>query len=549
MTQQLLPLELFYRYEKERADKCYMRQPVGREWHNFTWEKVGQEARKMAAAIKKMDLPEKSHIALISKNCAHWIIADLAIWMAGHISIPLYPTLASDTIAHILKHSESKFVFVGKLDDWQGQKDGVPADMLKICFPFWKNEGCTEWDEFIGDTAPMTESPVRPGSDISTIIYTSGTTGLPKGVVHTFESISFPMVEAIKEFELTPADRFLSYLPLSHIAERLLIEIGSLYSGGVVTFVDSLDSFAQTLKETKPTIFLAVPRIWTKFQLGILEKMPAKKLNLFLKIPILKSIVKKKIQAGLGLDEVRYAITGAAPISKDLLLWFDKLGIQILEVYGMTENFGFATFNLPRKMKYGTIGPAWDNGEVKIGENDEIMTRSKATMQGYYKDPEKTAEVLCEDGWLKTGDKGSFDKDGFLRITGRVKDLFKTAKGKYVAPTPIENLFSMCEMIEQVCVVGSGIPQPLGLVVLSEIGKQLDKGNLEMTLKELLQEVNAKVENFERLNNIVVLKDEWSIETGILTPTLKIKRNIVESKYEPNFNDWFNHSDRVIFHH
>jgi long-subunit acyl-CoA synthetase (AMP-forming) len=543
-----LVLEKFYQFEKERANEVYMRQPLDGEWLELTWAEVGREARKLAQKIKDMNFPEKSCIGLLSKNCAHWIISDIAILMSGHISVPLYPTLHPDTIKYILEHCDAKLVIVGKLDEWEKQKAGVSDKYPKVHFPHWKNSDCQSWDEFLSGVEPMTENYEAKPDELSTIIYTSGTTGKPKGVVHNYLSMSVQMNYATKVFNLNTKERFFSYLPLSHVAERLLVEMGSIYSGGTISFAESLDTFKDNLAETKPTIFLAVPRIWTKFQQGILQKLPQKKLNTLLKIPILNSIIRNKVKAGLGLDECKYAFTGAAAISKDLLEWFNKLGIRIHEAYGMTENFAITTINHPGNVKFGSVGTEFGEGKTKIADNGEILYYGIANMQGYYKNPEATAEALDSEGWLHSGDKGSLDKNGVLRITGRVKDLFKTSKGKYVAPTAIEGHFALCELVEQVCVVGAGMPQPLGLVTLSETHRTLPESELAKRLEELISEVNDKIESFERLKNLVILKDEWSIDTGILTPTLKIKRNVVEDKYNQHFDNWYSVKQSVHFH-
>jgi len=547
MSELSLPLDYFYHFEKNQSDRVYLKQPLKGQWIDLTWGEVGQEARKLAHAIKNMNLPEKSNIAILSKNCAHWVITDLAIWMAGHVSVPLYPTLNADSIRYILEHSEAKLVFVGKLDEWGVQKSGVPEDLKKVHYPHWKNEGCESWESFVANLSPLQETSIPKKEDLCTIIYTSGTTGNPKGVVHTFNSASTHIRQALTKLTLTNSDRFFSYLPLSHVAERLLVEMGSIYSGGTVYFAESLDSFKDNLVYAQPTVFLAVPRIWLKFQQGILGKIPQKKLSLLLSIPLINLLIKKKLKTALGLNKVRYAVTGAAAISKEILEWFDKIGIPILEAYGMTENFGVSNLNLPETKRYGTVGkPFKPNTEVKISEEGEILAKSEAIMLGYYKDPDKTKEMIDAQGWLHTGDKGEFDKEGFLKVTGRVKDAFKTTKGKYVTPTKIEGLFEMCEVIEHVCVMGSGLPAPIAVVILNESGKKMEKETIQVHLKTTMEHVNKTVENYEILSHVVVIQDEWSVANGILTPTLKLKRNVVEKKYSQDLITWSNHGAKII---
>lgn len=542
-----LPLDKLYEYEAKTPDKTFFRQPIDGVWYDMDWKSVGQEVRKIAQALKDKNFPPKSKIAILSKNCSHWIMADLAIWMAGHISIPLYPTLTSGTIREILDHSESQFLFAGKLDDWEKQKIDIPSDLPRVHFPHWENTECTSWEDFLKGKEPLSESIKRNPKDICTIIYTSGTTGKAKGVVHTFETFCSPMNTAIKMLGLTSREKFFSYLPLAHVAERLIVEMAALYSGGNISFAESLDTFPKNLVETQPTVFLAVPRIWTKFQLGILGKMPQKKLNLLTSIPILGGLIRKKILTALGLRDARFALSGAAPISIDLLNWWKKVGVEIQEAYGMTENFCYGTFSHKGRVKFGSVGENWPDSESKIGENGEILLKSTANMVGYYKDEAQTKNTIDSEGWLHTGDQGEIDSDGYLKITGRVKELFKTSKGKYVAPTPIEKLFSKCSLIEQVCVVGSGLPQPIALVVLSDAGKKIAKNKVESEVQNLLSLVNNEVEGYERLTNIVILNDDWSTESGILTPTLKIKRNIVEKKYGSNLEGWSGTKPPVVF--
>ncbi|WP_026999546.1 AMP-binding protein [Eisenibacter elegans] len=546
----------FYHWEKTIPQKPYLRQPYGDTWKEYTWAEVGQEARRMATALKSM-FPPRTNIGLISKNCAHWITADMAISMADMVSVPFYPTLQANQLQQVLEHSECKALFVGKLDSWEHMKEGVPADVQVIRFPEYPasapitGAGFLDWDELIAKHPPQSEDFVPNVDDISTIIYTSGTTGTPKGVVHTYYTQSAALDMAAPLLRLSGNDakdaRFFSYLPLCHIAERAIVEAASLYVGGTVSFAESLDTFAKNLAETQPTHFLAVPRIWTKFQLGVLAKMPQKKLDTFLKIPILSGIVKKKIRKALGLGEARLMLTGAAPMPATLLTWYQKLGINIQEAYGMTENAGCCTLMRADNIRVGTIGQPYPRAEVKIvPETGELAMRGDWVMTGYYKDPEKTKEVLI-DGWLHTGDMCSQDQDGFITIIGRVKDSFKSAKGEYIIPAPIEFGFAKNSFVEQVCVVGRGLPQPVALIVLSEIGLQASRDVVSASLASTLKELNMGLINYERLQKVIIMKEAWSVENNLLTPTLKIKRNVVEDVYGEKLQAWYDMPDTIIW--
>lgn len=540
------PLEMLYRWESETPNKLYMRQPINDEWHKWTWSETATEVRKMAAYLQSLDLAPKSKIAILSKNCAHWIMSDLAIMMAGHVSVPLYPNLKAESIKQILDHSETKLVFVGKLDDFASMRPGIPKDMPCIAYPFYSEEGYPVWGDLVKDIEPIAENIVREPNDLATIIYTSGTTGMPKGVMHKFYNFSFATSNAVPLLGLATEERFFSYLPLCHIAERLLVEMGSLYSGGMVSFAESLDTFAKNLSDTKPTAFLGVPRIWTKFQQGILTKLPQKKLNVLLAIPGVSSLIKKKIKSGLGLQEARNVFTGAAPTPVSTLKWFKRLGINIQEAYAMTENCCYSHVTLNDDIQFGFVGKALPHCEVKLSEKNEILIKHIALMDGYYKEEKQTQDTI-KDGWLYTGDEGHIDSKGFLKITGRVKDLFKTSKAKYVAPAPIEMKLSANKNIEQVCVVGENIPQPIALITLSEYGKSRPAEDVVASLSKTLTVVNPKFDAHERLKKIIVLDQEWTIENNLLTPSMKIKRNEVEKLHKENYVSWYEREEEVIW--
>lgn len=547
MSEMRSPLEMLYHWEKQKPDAIYLSQPINGQWKTWTWKQTGQEVRKMAAYLRSLDLPPKSNIALISKNCAHWIMTDLAITMAGHTSVPMYPNLTADTVRQILEHSGSMVLFVGKLDNWAAMRPGVPSGVKCIAFPFYTEPGYDEWYSLINTMEPIHADVVRDPMDCATIIYTSGTTGMPKGVMHKFRNFSWVTEQAMFAMGMeNRPQRFFSYLPLSHIAERLLVQMGSIYTGGSVNFAESLDTFAANLAESRPTVFLGVPRIWAKFQQGILTKMPQKKLDLFLRIPILNGIVKKKIKTGLGLIDAQNTLTGAAPCPAALMEWFKRLDINIQEAYAMTENCCYSHVTLNHEIKIGYVGKALPRCQVKLSEQKEVLIKHEALMDGYYKEPQMTAETI-KDGWLYTGDEGFIDEQGYLKITGRVKDLFKTSKGKYVAPNPIEMKISANADIDQVCLVGDGLPQPIALVVLSEQGLKKTRDDLRLSLEKTLSDLNPTLDQHEQVEKAVIMKEAWTVENELLTPTLKIKRNPVEKLKKGNYETWYNTKGMVVW--
>ncbi|MDM8349886.1 AMP-binding protein [Pseudomonas sp. sp1636] len=548
-----LPLAVFYQREARHPNKRYMVQPLpGGQLEELSWADVGAQARRSANWLRSRELPQGSRIAIISKNCAHWIIADLAIWMAGHVSVPLYPNLTAESVRQVLDHSEAALVFIGKLDDWPGMAAGVPDNLPTIGLPLRPpGQFSYLWDD-LQACAPIQDDPTPAADQLASIIYTSGTTGMPKGVMHNFSNLGFAASHAVELFGVDEDDRVLSYLPLCHVAERMFVELASIYAGQTVFFAESLETFLDDLRRARPTVLFGVPRIWSKFQMGVYSKMSAARLDFLLKLPLIGRLVGNKILAGLGLDALRYALSGAAPVPETLLDWYQRLGLEVLEVYGMTENCGYSHVCRPGRFKPGWIGQNNPGVEVRIAADGEVQVRSGATMQGYYQDPQKTAETISADGFLRTGDKGEQDGEGNLRLTGRIKEIFKTSKGKYVAPAPIENLLAVHSRIEQVCVVGDGMAQPLALCVLSEVGRREAsngiRGDLESSLKSLLEQVNQALDKHERVQRLVLVKDVWAVDNGFLTPTLKIKRTVVEGTYGPYFADWVERGETVLWH-
>jgi long-subunit acyl-CoA synthetase (AMP-forming) len=511
----------------------------------WTWAEAVDEARRVASYLKFLDLPERSSIALCSKNCAHWILADLAIWMAGHVSVPLFHVLTADIVAYILKHSEARLLFVGKLDDpvWDQMKPGVPADLPTVALPLATDSGYLKWDDIVADNAPLRECAACPADETATIVYTSGSMGRPKGVMMSFDAMYHGGRNFCEIVDVRASDRELSYLPLAHVFERLVVEAGALCGGFQIFFAETLNTFLHDLRRARPTLFASVPRLWMKFQLGVFEKLPPQKLDRLFKIPVLSSLVKKKILKELGLDQVRMAVTGASPIPKEVFEWYRKLGLELQEGYGMTENFSYSHMSATSEIRPGYVGQPCPGVAHRISNSGEILVKSPCNMKGYFKMPELSDTVFTTDGFLRTGDLGELDEKGRLKITGRVKELFKTSKGKYVAPTPIENRLSNEPLVEACYVAGAGYHQPHGVVVLSEGAQEMaaagERQVVSESLAKLLQDVNHTLPRFEQLAFLVVTEDVWSAENGFLTPTQKIKRSVLDAAYGPLADEWY----------
>lgn len=541
------PLDMLWHWEKTRPNRVYLRQPVDGIWHDYSFAQVADQVRRIAAAIKAQNYPAGSHIAIAGRNCAHWFITDWAIAMAGHVSVGLYPKQATDAVSFILKHCEAKMIFIGPMQEPESILNGIPGGVKRVSMPYPDvAPGDFEWEDWLQQYRPLqgdtTSNPEQPW----TLVYTSGTTGNPKGVEIKGAAIMFALQGFMGVLKPGDDERLFSYLPLAHIFERGVVELFSIYSGAQVSFLESLEKFAEQVAEVAPTRFIAVPAVWARIQQGILKKLPQKKLDRLLKIPVVSALIKGKVKKGLGLQNSRLNITGAAAIPVATLEWFEKLGIPIMQGYGMTENCAYVSVNLPDANKLGSVGRAVPGCEIRLSEVGEILTRSPAQMNGYYKEPEKTTETLA-DGWVHTGDKGRIDDEGYLFITGRVKDIFKTLKGKYVAPAPIEGKIAVNANIEMLCLVGAGLRQPVALAVLSENAKGLAQDDVSQSLAASLEQVNAGLEAHEAVAGIVVVKEPWSIDNGFLTPTMKIKRHSVEERYAGLVNQCLESKQPVIW--
>jgi len=545
MTEFKSPLAMLYYWESQHANDVYLRQPINGVIKNFPWAEFGQEVRKVAAGLQALNLPKGSRICIFSKNCAEWFITDLGIMMAGHISVPIFATAGGETVNYVLEHADVQLMFVGKLDKMEKAVAPIPDSMATVSFPYEGIPAKTSWADFT-NVEPIVGTPDIQQDDLMTIIYTSGSTGQPKGVMHSFGTINWAASSCLTQLDSNQSDRVMSYLPLAHITERVIIELASLYSGMQVTFVESLDTFNHDVCGAQPTLFVSVPRLWTKFQMGVLSKMHQNKLNILLSIPIVKGIIAKKIRNKMGINQARLCASGSAPLAPSVIRWFEKLGVNICEGWGMTENAAFGTSAVPfRSDKVGTIGQAYDGVDIRISDEGEIQVKAPCVMLGYYLDPEQTAETMTDDGYLRTGDKGEMDTEGFVKITGRLKEIFKTSKGKYVVPAPIESIIVENTNIEQVCVTGGDLPQPLALMVLSQDAQHLSKHELKASLLHTMEQVNKQVESHMKLDHFIVMSEEWTIDNELLTPTLKVKRHVLEERFQSVI--LAEHSSKITF--
>ena len=553
MSAPKLILDYVYDHEAKLPQHVYLTQPLGGpNVRDFTWTQVLHEARRMAAHLRSLGLQPGDRVAMLTKNCAHFFIAELAIWMGGFTTVAIFPTEGASTIRFVLEHSEAKVLFVGKLDGWAAQESGVPDGVKRISMPMGPKTG-ESWDEIVARTAPLEGRVARAPTDLAMIIYTSGSTGQPKGVMHSFERITRATEGIIKGIDFHDGDRAMSYLPLAHVFERAYIECVSLVvGGGHIFFAESLDTFLVDLRRAHPTLFLSVPRLWLKFQQGVFTKMPHERLELLLKIPFIGKRVGKKVLTGLGLDAVRLAGSGSAPIPAELISWYRRLGLRLMEGYAMTEDFAFSHLSTDQYSLPGFVGVPYKGVEVKISEDGEVLIRSPGTMVGYYKRPDLDADAFTPDGFFRTGDQGERQASGLLRITGRVKELFKTAKGKYVSPAPIENKLNEHPMIELSCVTGVGQPAAYALVILSEdLRKQASdpavRARVEKDLGTWLAEVNRGLSGYEQLQMFVIVSDPWTIENGLLTPTMKLKRAKIEASVADKLEGWYAQKKPVLW--
>lgn len=552
----------------------------------MSWSEYGRAVDEVAAALVALGVAPGERVAILSGNRREWHLADLGILTAGAVTVPVYQTNSSSQVAYVLAHSSARYCFVedgAQLAKVLLRRDELPAlqgvvvfepgggydDSFVRTFDSLRDEGARALDR-----DPSTVDERRDSitvEDVATIVYTSGTTGRPKGAMLTHGNLVSTMHSVTAVVPVGPDDRFLSFLPLSHIAERIVSDFGHLVSGGETWFAQSLASVPDDLKACRPTIFFAVPRVWEKFQEAVLAKVAASPKPLAaaieryldlarrdhespgslataesVQLAALERVIGRRIRSEMGLDEARVLVSGAAPIHPDLLRWFAALGLRIGEAYGQTENCGVTAISPPGGIKLGTVGRPAPGVEVRIAADGEILVRGGNVTIGYLDDTGATAELIDGEGWMHTGDLGRLDEDGFLAITGRKKDLIINAAGKNISPTEIETALGFEPLISQAVVVGDRRPYLVALLSLdadqvADWASRHDKLGSPEALRDdpdLLEEVQAAVDRVnerharvEQIKRWRLLPHDLSVEEGELTPTLKVKRHVVTEKF------------------
>ena len=557
MSTSKLILDHVYGHEKAHANRVWLTQPVaGGRVVEFTWGQTLDQARRMAAHLQGLGFAPGFRIAVLSSNCAHFIMTELAIWMAGGSTVAIYPTETAETVRYVLEHSEASLLFVGKLDNWGSQAAAVSDNLPCIALPLAPHTEFETWDAIIARTAPLTGRPSRAASDLAMLLYTSGSTGQPKGVMQEFGAITKAtecgLSDAVFQLPTEVGRRVLSYLPVAHVYDRAMICRGLVEGIMHFFFTESRATFLTDIQRARPTVFCSVPRLWLKFQQSVLASMPAAQLDAMLEDPKAAPAVRRKVLASLGLDEVRVAVSGSAPIPPSLLDWYRRLGLNMVEGYGMTEDFALSHRTTGELNAPGFVGVPAPGVEIRLAEDGEILIKSPGRLAGYYKRPDLDAESFTDDGFFRTGDLGERRADGQLRIIGRKKELFKTAKGKYVAPAPIENCLSAHPIVELAMVSGVGQPAPYAVLVIAEqlrpsLADPDVRAHVDSELHNLLREVNRNLATYEQLRFLVVAPEPWSIENGCLTPTMKIKRSRIEASFTEQVGNWYERERAVLW--
>ncbi|MEW6474875.1 MAG: long-chain fatty acid--CoA ligase [Actinomycetota bacterium] len=562
------------------APAYYVRGSGG--WEATSWEGYAADIRRAGAALVALGVSPGQSVCILGANRPEWVIFDVGAMAAGAVPAGIYTTSSPGECAYILNHSEAPVLLVENEAQWQkiasvrGELRHLRHVVMMRGGPKVDDPLVIGWDDFLGrgdgSGGVLEERLEALGPDtVSTLIYTSGTTGPPKAVMLTQDNLTWTAGQACGLVKAGSNERLLSYLPLSHIAEQMFTIHIAAMAGFPVYYAESIDKLLANLLEVKPTVFFGVPRVWEKFHAGVVEKLSGNhglkaklaeqatavgrrviaRLNQgqraalpdAVQYTLFEKLVYSKVREGLGLSAARLCVSGAAPISKEILDFFAGFGLPIYEVYGQSEDCGPTSFNVPGRTKFGTVGPPFPGVEVKIASDGEILVRGRNVFAGYAKDPEATAEVLS-DGWLHSGDLGEFDSDGFLSITGRKKDIIITAGGKNVAPKLLEGGLRNHPLVSEAVVVGDRRKFLTALVTLDPeaaarfmaerglFGPPEQSDAVRAQIQQAVDTVNGEMARVEQIKKFTILPRELSVTEGELTPTLKVKRNVVTAHFE-----------------
>jgi len=574
-------VDLFFRAVDEFDKQDAMLHREGDRWRPISHREVLEQVRFIAQGLAAAGIERGDRIALLSENRPEWALADWAMICVGALNVPVYPTLPPAQVAYMLEHAEVELAFVSTADqltkmlevraNWPRLRRIVVFDEVPPAA-----DGVITLREFIENGRALGESEndfrsrarrARP-DDVATLVYTSGTTGTPKGVMLTHANLHANVHASLSGFPIGPADIALSFLPLSHVFQRLVDYVMFAY-GATIAYVASMDAVSQAFREVRPTIAVSVPRVYEKVYARVLSVTgPKRRLVLWARrvamawartklagdepggslrfqYRLADRLVFRRIRESLG-GRIRFFISGGAPLAPQLAEFFHGVGLPILEGYGLTETSPVTNVNTPANPRIGTVGRPIPGTEIRIADDGEVLMRGPQIMKGYYKDADATAAVIDAEGWFHSGDIGEIDEDGFLRITDRKKELLKTAGGKYIAPQPLENAVKQSRFVSEAVMLGDRRPFPIVLIVPNFVtlgawakaqGIPTEPATMVVdprVVAKLEEEVLRRVEPFarhERPKKVAVLSREFSLEDGEITPTLKVKRRVIENRF------------------
>lgn len=516
-------------------DDTWLRDVHGDNTTEWTWSRVREQIYALGAWEEENLSGPGARVGILSRNCAHWFMADLGSIAAGNVTVPMFTTLPGETAEYVMDFTGMELLFVGQTENWDQVSKVLPEGIKLVTLPGAElEEPHMHWDEIVKPNLGKRPQHKATSDELVSIVFTSGTTGLPKGVMQTHDSNIIPINRFEVAFALPERARFFSYLPLSHIAERQIVEYASLLKGGDVYFNENLLTILRDLPACKPHMMFGPPRVWEQLQQVLIGHFGGQE-------AIDKALaedaeaVGKQVRDMLGLDDAIYLLTAAAPTPPALIHWYEQFGLTLMEGFGQTEAMGLLA-NSREERRIGSIGKPVGEVEIRLTEEDELCCKARGLSPGYYHQPEKTAETF-KDGWVHTGDKARIDEDGFVYITGRVKDYFKTIQGKFVAPTPIENEFAKNPHTEQICLLGRGYSKTVMVCVLSGLAQQAEREQVESALRDVAAKVNEAVDKHARLGAVIISTDPWTIENSMLTPTMKIRREQIEAKFGERAQD------------